>query len=157
MCFPPETGEATTIIDGADVWADGLEGRESAALGFDLADDVFANGLTHVICGPSKPLALFLQQVGRHALHLGGEVMLMAAGLIERGNSLIDLVALDAGASFEAVGCGEFGLFGRLCLQEFAKEDVAVGEGFFGNKGVAAVVLEGVTERSGFGGALGGV
>ena len=43
-----------------------------------------------------------------------------------------------------------------LCLKEFAKEDVAVGEGFFDDECIGGVVGEWVAEGGGFGCALSG-
>lgn len=42
-------------------------------------------------------------------------------------------------------------------MHEFAEEDVPVREGFFDDEGVVGVVVEGVGEGGGFGGALSGV
>jgi hypothetical protein len=157
VSLTPQTRQTTAAIDGADVRAHRLEGGEGAALRLDFADDVFADGLAHIGGGAVEPLALLLEEVGGDALGFRGQVLLVAAGLVELGDGFVDLVALDAGAGLEAVGGRELGLGDCLRLEQFAEEDVAVGEGFLGDEGVAAVVLEGVAEGGCFGCALGGV
>ena len=81
----------------------------------------------------------------------------MGAGFVESGDGLVDFFAADGAAGFEAVGRREFAAGGLLGGDEVAEEDVAVGEGFFHDEGVGGVVVEGVADGGGFGGALGGV
>jgi hypothetical protein len=59
MCFTTETGKATGGVDVADFRSDLLQGGEGAALGFDLADDVFADGGAEVCGCAGEPFPLF--------------------------------------------------------------------------------------------------
>ena len=157
MGLSPQARQSARGVDGTDVRADGLEGRESAPLGFDFAEDIFADGGAEVGGGAVEPAAFFEEQVGGHALGFVEEVVFLGLGLVELADGFVDLVAADGGGGFEAVGGAEFAAGGLLRLQEIAQQDVAVCEGFFDDEGVGGVVVEGVRERGGFGGALGGV
>lgn len=81
----------------------------------------------------------------------------MAAGLVEGGDGLVDFLAADARAGFQAVGGGELAAGCLLRGEEVAQEDVSIGEGFFDDEGVGGVIVEGVAYGGGFGGALRGV
>lgn len=90
-----------------DVWTDLLEGGEGAALGFDLADDVLSDCSAEVGGGAGEPFAFLYEEVAGDALGLLLEVGFVAAGFVERGDCLVDFVALDAAAGFESVGGAE--------------------------------------------------
>ena len=63
MGFSAQAGEAACGVDSADVWADGFEGGEGVAFGFDFTKDVFADGDAEVSCRPGEPAAFFLEEV----------------------------------------------------------------------------------------------
>ena len=140
MCLTAQPGEAAGGIDGADVRADLLECGESAALVFDLADDVFADSDAQVGGGAGEPFALFDQEVGGYALGLLLQVAFVAAGFVQGGDGFVDLVALHARTCFEPVCRVESGARRLLGLGEFAEENVAVGQGFFHDEGIARSV-----------------
>ncbi len=157
MSFAAQSRQATRRIDGADFRAHGLQRRQGAALGFDLAGHVLAQAGAQVGGGADEPFATLVDQVGGHALGLLEEVGFVGAGFVEAGDCFVDFVAADGGAGFEAVGGGEFGAGGGLCLEELSEEDVAVRKAFFDDEGVGGVVLEGLGKGCGFGGPLYGV
>ncbi len=115
MGFAAEARQATRGVDGADVWADGLQGCEGAALGFDFAEDVFADADAEVCGCAGEPAALFVQQVGRYSLGLLRQVELMAPCFVEGANCFIDLFPSYRTAGFEPIGSGEFGAGSLLC------------------------------------------
>ena len=157
MGFAAEPGQTAGGVDGADVGADGLEGGEGAALGFDFAEDVFTDTCAEVCGGAGEPAAFLMQQVRRDSLRLLCEVELVAARFIESADGLVDFFSAYGAAGLEAIGGGEFGAGGLLRGDVVAEEDVAVCEGFFDDEGVGGVVVEGIAKGGGFGGALGGM
>lgn len=104
---------------------------------FDLADDVFADGDAQVGGGAGEPFTLFGQEVGGYARCLLLEVAFVAARFVEGGDGFVDLVALYARACFQSVCCAEFRSGRLLSLGEFSEQDVAVGQCFFHDEGVA--------------------
>lgn len=157
MRLPPQATQPPTRINSADIRPHALQRREGAPLGFDLAEDVLPDACADIGSRAGEPSPFLLQQVRGDALRFLRQIQLVAAGLVERGDGLVDFLAADAGAGFQAVGGGELAAGGLLRGEEVAQEDVAVGEGFFDDEGVGGVVVEGVADGGGFGGALRGV
>lgn len=157
MRLPPQAAQAPTRINSADIRPDRLQSSESSPLGLNLAEDVLPDASADIGGRAGEPSPFLLQQVRRDALRFLGQIQLVAAGLVEGGDGLVDFLAADAGAGFEAIGGGELAAGGLLRGEEVAQEDVSVREGFFDDEGVGGVVVEGVADGGGFGGALRGV
>lgn len=121
MCLSPQPAQAARGVDGADVGPDRLEQGQGAALGLDLAQDVLAHAGAQVGRGAREPAAPLMQQVGRDALRLLLQVGLVRAGLLERVDGLVDLVALDRRGRLEPLGGRELAAGGLLRLQELAE------------------------------------
>lgn len=81
----------------------------------------------------------------------------MAPCFVKGADGFVDFFVTDGAAGFESVGGGKFVAGGLLGGEEVTEENMAVCEGFFDDEGVGGVVVEGVAEGRGFGGALGGV
>lgn len=107
MCLPSQSRKPTSVVDSSDVGPYGFEGCESTALSFNFADDVFSKSLFHVVSCSAEPSSLLLQKIGRDALSLRCEVLLMASRLVQSSNCLVDLVPLYARTSFQPVGSRE--------------------------------------------------
>ena len=140
MRFPAEARQPAAGVDRADVGPDGLKGRERAALGLDLADDVLADAGAHVGGRAGEPAAFLVEEVAGDALRFLEEVLLVALRLVEGGDGLVDFLAAHAGRGFEAVRGAELAAGDLLGLDELAEQDVAVGERFFDNEGVVGMV-----------------
>lgn len=157
MGFPAQPAQPTRGVDIADVGADAFQGGEGAALGFNFAEDVFADTGTEVGGRAGEPPPFFVQQVRGHPLGFVAQVGFVAPGLVERADGFVDLFTAHGTAGLEPVGGGELAAGGLLGGQKVAEENVAVREGFFHDEGVRGVVVQRVAEGGGFGGALCGV
>ena len=95
MGFPSEAGETTRGIDGADVRPYAFERGEGAALGFDFAEDVFADAGAEVGRGAGEPATFFLDEVRSHALGFLGQVKFVASGFVEGADCFVDFFSTD--------------------------------------------------------------
>lgn len=81
----------------------------------------------------------------------------MAPRLVKRADRFVDLFPANGTAGFESVRGCQLASGSLLGGDQVAKEDVPIREGFFYDEGVGGVIVEGIAEGGGFGGALSGV
>ncbi len=82
------------------------------------------------------------------------EILFVAFGFVESTDGFIDFLSTHRAAGFDPVGGRQFVASGCLGREELAEENMAVCEGFFDDKSVRRVVVEGIANGSCFSCAL---
>ena len=157
MVFATESAQTARSINGSDVRPHGLQHRERPSFGLDLAHHVLPDRSNHVVRRSLEPSPFLQEQVRGDALGLGPKIVLLVDGLVEGRDGFVDLVMPHARARFESGDRAFFAPSRCFRLEEFAEQDVSVGQRFFDDEGVGGMIIEGVPECRRFGRSLCGV
>lgn len=108
MCFPAQPREAAGGVDGSDIGPDALQGGKRTALGFDFAQDVFADTDAEIGGRTGEPAPFFVKQVGGDSLSFLCKIAFVASRFVEGADGFVNLLSADRATGFQSISCREF-------------------------------------------------